>query len=179
MPRWLKLVATLFFLNAIAVGGSVIHRQLFAAPESTKTNSESDQPTTLLPPEESTVEVEFHPALPPPPETLDQSDKPVLEDDPLLREIRKHAASQYPELMITSAPTGMANGVNSAARGVTSSDLQLLDQRLKAVASLNQGAIQLLQIAALQQQLGQFSQADSSLAQVQQLRMLMAELLGQ
>jgi len=179
MSRWLRIMTLLVGLNAVAVAWSVVQRHVLASAQDQVPSTENDPSETKPDLVDAFTEgksAPAHPSL----ETLEVPAANVPDDDPLLNEIRKHAATQFPELSLSSEQTDRHPVVSPEPKSSHyRNDLELVHHRLQVVSHLNSAAALLVKTAVHQSQLGQQSQADLTLERVQQLKMLMVELLSQ
>lgn len=182
VPRWFLLLAVLLGLNGLMVGLSIAQRQLFASENPQQSEEQSTNPTP-----QPATEL-------PDPQRLKTLDSPELsgsapsssipEDDPLMNEIRKQAAAQFPDVFEpqNSTPPAAPSSPSSAPfASLTQSQTppSTLHTRLTTIGKLNDAALGLVQLSAQQRELGHHEQAELSLVRVQQLRSLMIELLGE
>jgi hypothetical protein len=185
VSRWLRIAIIVVGFNAAVVVWSVVQRHVWASTSEQESESQTgseEQASQDLRSSASTV-LPGETELPTPmksPKISELPVRPVPADDPLLQEIRKHAASQFPELTISADPTQVLTDPSpSGLEGREVAELELHQQRLRVVGKLNEACMLLVQTSAYQRQRGRDSQAAQSLSQAQQLKSLMVQLLAE
>jgi hypothetical protein len=106
------------------------------------------------------------------PPVLHSNPQPVADDDPLMAEIRRQAAEQFPDIIVPSAQASDAK--LSSDKTTVTSDLQ---SRLAAVGQLSNVAQSLLQLSSELRASGKAAEADKIDLQAQQLQTTIREML--
>lgn len=183
-PRWMQVAVGIAVLNALLVVVSLIHRHRFAE------NAEPNSFALTTPPnmvgdvvgrssplmedtEGSGVPSQTLNLIQPPIGDLNGTPKPVADDDPLMAEIRKQVASQFPDLATTVVPQSESTEIGTKQASPNTE----LTARLQLVRQLSEATQEIVQLSDELRLSGKTAEAEQLLLQSRVLQSAIRQLL--